>query len=86
MNKKGQVALVNIMIGLVFIFCGLLFINPIKVVLTDVMSSTQLDCSNSSISDGQKLTCLATDIILPYFIIVVIGIGVAYMSYKWVGL
>jgi hypothetical protein len=29
---------------------------------------TNLECSNVSISDGVKLTCLYTDLTIPYFI------------------
>ena len=84
MNNHGQVALVSLMIGVIVVMLGLTFINPIKDVLDVVTGTDQLDCANSTISDGQKMNCLATDLVLPYFIIVVIGVGIAYFTAKWV--
>lgn len=85
MNKKGQLALVSFGIGIIILLLGLAFVNPIKDVITPTLSASQLDCANSTISDGQKLTCLGVDLLLPYFIIVVFGIAGAYFTAKWVG-
>ncbi len=51
----------------VFLFImGVLFI---PFVTDDITTSrTALDCTNTSISSGTKLTCLGTDIVIPYLI------------------
>ena len=85
MNNKGQVALVSLMIGVFIFLLGMGFINPLKDVITEVRGVDQLDCSNSSISDGAKMTCLAVDLILPYFIIIIFAVAGAWISSKLVG-
>jgi hypothetical protein len=84
-NNKGQMALVGLMIGVFIFLLGMTFINPMKDVITEVRGAGQLDCSNSSISDGEKMTCLAVDLILPYFIVVVLAIAGAWISAKIIG-
>ena len=54
-----------------------------KDVIVEVRGMDQLQCSNTSISDGSKMTCLVVDLILPYFIISILAIAGAYMSAKW---
>lgn len=82
MNNQGQVALVGLMIGVFIFLLGMSIINPIRDVIDEVRATDQLDCSNSSISDGQKLTCLAVDLILPYFIVVVLALAGAWITTK----
>lgn len=84
MNRKGQLALVGFAIGFFIFLLGLALINPIKDVIEPVRSSSQLDCGNSTISDGQKLTCLGVDLLLPYFIITVFAVSGAYFTARFV--
>lgn len=65
MNKKGSF-LLSVSIGLFIYIMGVLFIPFI----TDDITTTRndLDCTNSSITDSTKLTCLAVDLVVPYFI------------------
>ena len=84
MNKKGQAALVGLMVGVMIFMIGLALAHPLKVVLEDVMSSSQMDCANSSISDGAKLTCLGVDLVLPYFIITIFAVAGAWITAKFV--
>lgn len=51
----------------IFIFImGVLFI---PFVTDDITTTrTSLDCTNTSISSGTKLTCLGVDIVVPYLI------------------
>ena len=85
MNNRGQLALVGFAFGLFIFLLGLALINPIKDVIQPTREADQLDCSNSSISDGQKVTCLAVDLLLPYFIITIFAIAGGYMTAKWMG-
>ena len=79
-NKKGQAALVALAIGIFIFFLGLSFIDPLKDVITEARAVDQLDCANSSITDGAKTTCLIVDLILPYFIITILAIAGAWIS------
>lgn len=85
MNKKGQAALVGLAIGIFIFMLAMVFIDPMRDVITETRSADQLDCDNSSISDGTKSTCLIVDIILPYFIISVLALAGAWISARIVG-
>ena len=57
--------LIAVLSAVMIFMAGMLFVNPLK---DDVTSSrTTMDCTNSSISDGAKVTCLGIDIVVPYF-------------------
>ena len=68
MNKKGQVIILGIMIMIVCLILGVIFTQPIKDQIDIVRGADQLDCGNTSISTGTRLTCIVFDIYLPYFI------------------
>jgi len=76
MNKKG--ALFFSIITAVFVFMvGMVVINLIKPDVTLARNSDNLYCSNvTNISDGTKLTCLAVDLVVPYFIITIVAISI----------
>jgi len=80
MNGRGQVALLGFAIGIIIFLLGMSFINPLKDVLDETRAADQLDCANTSISDGQKMTCLVTDAFLPYFILAVLAVGGAWVT------
>lgn len=74
MNKIGGVMLISIMVGLMIFISGMLFLNFLKTEVTLVRNSDNLDCSNASgITDGNKMACLIVDILIPYFIILIIS-------------
>jgi len=74
-NKRGQTLGVAIIISIFIFIVGMLTINIIKPEVTVARSPAVLDCANSSITDGNKLTCLAVDVVVPYFIILVLAIA-----------
>lgn len=80
--KKGQTALLALMIGIFIFMLAMVFIDPISDVITEARATDQLDCDNSSISDGHKMTCLIVDLLLPYFIGVVIAIAGGWIGAK----
>lgn len=82
MNNKGQTAMLGLMIGIFIFMMAMVFIDPIKAVISDARGADQLNCSSSTISDGDKATCLIVDLILPYFIAVVIAIAGAWIGAK----
>ena len=68
MNSKGQTMFIAILIACMIFFAGVIVVNFLKDDITTARNA--LDCTNSTISDGTKLTCLGTDIVVPYFIII----------------
>lgn len=73
MNKKGALFMAFVIAGMIFM-AGMLLIPFFQDGVTDFR--TNLQCStNSSISDGAKLTCLAGDAVLPYFIWAIISLA-----------
>tara|TARA_Y100000310_G_scaffold319707_1_gene375306 strand:+ start:453 stop:716 length:264 start_codon:yes stop_codon:yes gene_type:complete len=84
MSKLGQTAMIGLMIGIMIFMVAMIFIAPLSDVVTEARDASQLDCANVSISDGKKATCLIVDLILPYFIAVVIAIAGAFIGAKFV--
>jgi len=76
MNKRGNVFF-GVFVGL-FLFATGVFVIPF---LTDDITTTRslLDCGNSTISDGTKLMCLQTDILIPYLIWFFTSLAVGYI-------
>ncbi len=56
---------------------GMLFVNFLQDDVTTFRATDNMNCSNSTISDGSKLTCLGGDIALPYFIFIVVSAAIA---------
>ena len=76
MNKKGNIFFGLSVFVLIYVF-GVLFIPFIADDITTARS--QLDCSNSTITDGDKLSCLLTDILIPYFILFFISAAFGFL-------
>lgn len=79
-NKRGQILLLGMMIA-VFVFIFAMITAPVIKEMIDYGRSG-MDCTNNSITTGQKLTCIAIDLILPYFIGSIILGAVAYIFVK----
>lgn len=74
MNRNGQTVMFAIFWTLIIFMVGVLIFPFIGDEVTRVTGSANLDCNNSTISDGTKLTCLEVDIVIPAFLITVISI------------
>jgi hypothetical protein len=85
MKRKGQVAILGLMVGIFIFMVAMVFINPIKDTIDQARGTSQLDCGNSSISDSQKGTCLIVDLILPYFIVCILALAGAWITTKLIG-
>jgi len=73
MNKNGNVAFYGLMLGLTLLVLALALAPAVTEFTGDAMNKTingnqGLDCNNSSISNFDKATCLATDLNSFYFI------------------
>ena len=71
MNIKGGMGIALIVAIMLFII-GLMSINFIIGEVTRARDASNLNC-DSPTSDGIKLTCLLVDIVVPYFIIIILS-------------
>lgn len=84
MNKRGAGLGITIMVSITFFLIGIMFINYLTTDVSLARASDALDCSNASgISDGNKLTCLAVDLVIPYFILLVFSTAGGYITAKF---
>jgi len=85
-NKKGQLGSIGLVaiIAFMFFMCGMLFITPLEDSIDTARND--LNCTSvATISDGTKMTCLVTDIALPYILITIISISLSLVVTKFVG-
>lgn len=75
MNKGGQSLGISVIIAITFFIVGMISLNFIRDEIDTVRLPSGLDCDNSSVSDGTKLTCLTVDLILPYLILLILSIA-----------
>ena len=71
-SKKAQSMGIAVVIAITLFIIGMTVVNILKPEVTSARSSTGLNCTGD-ISDGTKLTCLAVDLVIPYFIIIIIS-------------
>ena len=72
-SKKGQTLGISIITSLIILLIGLVVIN----LLTPEIDRfrTNMNCSDAgNISDGNKLTCLAGDIVVIYWILIIFSV------------
>jgi len=79
MNKRGSFFLGFVVFLIVFIN-GVLFIPFIQ----DDITTTRIDlnCSDSTISSGNMITCLMVDSAIPYFIVLFISVALGFIAGK----
>lgn len=82
MNKKGGLGVT--IISVIFLF--LIGIATVNLIIPEVTTfRLGMDCSSAStISDATKLTCLAGDLTVPYFIVLVFSISIGGLLKKFV--
>lgn len=74
-NKKAIMPIFALMMGIVFFVLGLALTPLLTDVTGEATSSTQLNCSNSSISDQNKAVCTSLDIMPFLWMGVVFGLA-----------
>lgn len=80
MNQRGQVVIYSFMLGLVAILMALFLAGDLKTQIDTTRNAANLDCANTSISNGVKMTCTSTDLLLFYFVGGVIFLGGAAIA------
>lgn len=76
MNKRGQTLFLSILVGVMLFIFGMLFLNYVKPEVSTA-KLVGLDCSSPSISDGNKVTCIGVDLVIPALIFSIVSIAVA---------
>ena len=82
MNKKGQELMSGISLFLLLFVIVVAFFPFFKFMINNERSSDNLDCTNESISTGQRATCVLFDFYFFYWVIVVLGSGMGYILGK----
>jgi hypothetical protein len=72
MNKKGQTVFFSLIFAAMIFFVGMLVIDLMKDDVTTTRDNLQ--CTNMSISDGAKTTCLLVDWVIPYTFLLVFSL------------
>jgi len=77
MNRKGTLAFVYFMVGVLFFLLGLALTPVLNEVIhgDNVMGVNGLDCSNESISNQNKAVCYMLDSFSPLVIGLLFGFG-----------
>lgn len=74
MNIKAQTLGMGIIVAIFIFIIGMVCVNFLKSEVTT--ARTNLNCEDTAnISDGTKLTCLAVDITVFYWIIIILSIA-----------
>ncbi len=77
MNNKGQVLIFGFMIMMAIIVLIIGSAPAAQDVLNQTISSSNMDCDNSSISNFDKTACIAVDMGMFYFLIGLVAIAFA---------
>lgn len=81
-NSRGQVLFYTLMIAICVLVLAMAFSPVLKQSTETARNPSNLDCANDSISTFNKVTCIASDVSLPAFIIVMIALAGAIVGAK----
>ena len=83
-NKKGQSQpFFLFMIGVIIFIIALALATPLIRNSEKVMG--EMDCSNSSISTTEKISCTVTDTVAPFILAILIGLGAVALTARLMG-
>jgi hypothetical protein len=75
MNNKAQSIGLGVMSFLFILIAGFIMINILMGEVT--IARAVLECSSAgTIHDGNKLLCLVADLVIPYWILIILGVAV----------
>jgi len=81
-HKKAQAILVGVMIAFIILIALIQLIDPLKEQITTVRNADNLDCANSSITTGQKSTCILVDMSMFYFVGVSLAAAIGFITLR----
>jgi len=79
MNKSGQVMIYGIMVFLLVFIVAVVITEPMVEFVNIGRDADHLDCENTTISTGQRLTCIIIDIQVPYFIATILASAAGFL-------
>ena len=86
MTNKGQTSIsalgFSVVVAIFMFIIGMTIFNFIIPQVDTARSTENLDCSNPNISDSTKLTCLAVDLVVPYYIILIFSVTGGVITYR----
>ena len=83
MNNKAQSLGLSIMSFILIILVGFMAVNFL---MTEVSEArVNLNCANATaIEDGNKLLCLAQDLVIPYWIWIIMAVAIGAITARFV--
>ena len=83
MNKKGQMIILRMMIGIIIFIMVMIMIQPTKEAIeSGTNTSASLNCSATGLTNAQEATCIVTDFLLFYIIGITLCAGMAFVAGK----
>ena len=83
MNKKGQMIILRMMIGIIIFIMVMIMIQPTKEAIGyGTNTSTNLNCSTTGLTSAQESTCIIIDFSIFYMIGMALGAGMAFVAGK----
>lgn len=82
MNRKGQMVMVQIMIGIMIFIVAVLFTAPLTDMVTIARDATHLDCAASGLSVGIRMTCIVVDLQVFQYTMLLFALGGAFILGK----
>lgn len=82
MDKKGTSFFLVLMMAIIFFILGVALAQPLSETVQESRTTSELNCSNSSIGSVKKASCVITDLYAPYFIGVIFGLAGAVLGAK----
>jgi len=84
MNKKGQYQpFFLLMVGIIIFLIAFSLAGAF--VKTMAQTQDNLNCSNSNLTTFQKINCTTTDMIAPFVLAIIIGLGGTALTAKLMG-
>jgi len=83
MNKKAQMIILRMMIGVIIFVMVMIMIVPTKEAIeSGTNTSANLNCSATELTNAQEATCIVTDFLLFYMIGIALCAGMAFVAGK----
>ena len=80
MNNNGQTMIFGIMLFVLAFIVAVILIPPLRGLLDEVRGQGSLSCGNTNLTTGEAATCVIVDLILPFFILTVLIVGIAMIG------
>jgi len=82
MNRRGTLIMYGIMMAFLVFITAVVLIEPLKDVTGIGRDVNHLDCNNTSISTGDKMSCIVVDSFLPGFLLACLAVAFAYFGIR----